>query len=147
MSDTKRERIIKAIETRMATITIANGYNTEIGKNVFRAIPKIDPSQLPACDIFPLTETTERIGGGNYLCTMALNIVAIAKTESQNPSVLSEQILGDIRMALAGLSFSSDAEDVSYASGGTNDYSNKETVSVTVNFIIKYFSKINDPYT
>ena len=147
MSDTKRERIIKAIETRMATITIANGYNTEIGKNVFRAIPKIDPSQLPACDIFPLTETTERIGGGNYLCTMSLNIVAIAKTESQNPSVLSEQILGDIRMALAGLSFSSEAEDVSYASGGTNDYSNKDTVSITVNLIIKYFSKINDPYT
>ena len=147
MSDTKRERIIKAIHTRLSTVTIANGYNTEIGKNVFRAIPKIDPSQMPACDIFPLTETTERIGGGNYLCTMALNIVAIAKTESQNASILSEQILGDIRMAIADLSFSSDAEDVSYTSGGTNDYSNKDTVSITVNFMIKYFSKINDPYT
>lgn len=146
MSETKRERIIQACLARAATITTANGYNTDIGLNIFRAISKIDPSRLPACVIYPLTETVERIGGGEYLCTMPLRAEAVALTGITNPSVLAEEILGDMRKAFLGARITPLIEEIHYASGGTNDYSHKDTVSVTANFTIKYFSKINNPY-
>ena len=146
MSDTRRERIIQAIGERAATITTANGFNTDIGLNTFRAISKVDPTLLPACVIFPLVETSEKIGGGDYLCSMPVKIEAIALVGTDNPSVVSELILGDIRKALTGSPISPLIEEILYASGGTNDYSRKDTVVVTSQFTIKYFSKITDPY-
>jgi len=146
MSDTKRELIIQACLARATTITTANGYNTDIGLNIFRAISKIDPTRLPACVIYPLTETVERVGGGDYFCTMPLRVEAIALTGITNPSVLAEQMLGDMREAFKGTKFTTLIEEIHYASGGTNDYSHKDSVSVIASFTIKYFSKINDPY-
>ena len=146
MSDTKRERIIQDCLVRAACITMINGYNTDIGLNTFRVITKIDPSRLPACVIYPLTETAERIGGGEYLCSMPLRAEAAAMTGIVNPSVLAEQMLGDLREAFLTPKPTDLIEEIHYASGGTNDYASKDTVSVTVNYTIKYFSKINDPY-
>ena len=146
MSDTRRERIIQAIGERAATITTANGFNTDIGLNTFRAISKVDPTLLPACVIFPLVETSEKMGGGDYLCSMPVKIDAIALVGADNPSVLSELMLGDIRKALTGSAITPLIEEILYASGGTNDYSRKDTVVVTAQFTIKYYSKINDPY-
>ena len=127
MSDTKRELIIQACLARAATITTANGYNTDMGLNIFRAISKIDPSRLPACVIYPLTETAERIGGGEYLCTMPLRAEAVALTGITNPSVLAEQMLGDMRQAFMGTTITTLIEEIDYTSGGTNDYSHRMT--------------------
>jgi hypothetical protein len=146
MSDTKREVIIQACMAAAATITTANGYSTDIGLNTFRAIPKIDPSRLPACVIYPQPETAERVGGGDYLCTMPLRAEAVALTGTINPSILAEQMLGDMRQAFLGTLITPLIEEIHYASGGTNDYTHKDTVAVTASFTIKYFSKINDPY-
>jgi hypothetical protein len=55
-------------------------------------------------------------------------------------------MLGDIRKALTGSAITPLIEEILYASGGTNDYSRKDTVVVTAQFTIKYYSKINDPY-
>ena len=84
---------------------------------------KIDPSRLPACIIYPFTETAERIGGGQYLCTMPLRVEAVALTGITNPSVLAEQMLGDLREAFMGAPITPLIEEIAYASGGTNDYS------------------------
>jgi hypothetical protein len=96
--------------------------------------------------IFPLVETSEKIGGGDYLCSMPVKFEAIALVGADNPSVLSELMLGDIRKALTGSAITPLIEEILYASGGTNDYSRKDTVVVTAQFTIKYYSKINDPY-
>ena len=146
MSDTRRERIIQAVMERAAAITTANGFNTDIGLNTLRAATKVDPTLLPACVIFPHVETSEKIGGGEYLCTMPVKIEAIVLVGSENLSVMSERILGDIRKAFTGSPITPLIEEIHYASGGTNDYSRKETMSITAQFTIKYFSKINDPY-
>jgi len=146
MSETKRELIIQACMAAAAIITTANGYNTDIGLNTFRAIPKIDPSRLPACIVYPLSETAERIGGGEYLCTIPLRVEAVALTGTINPSILAEQMLGDMRQAFLGTSITPLIEEIHYASGGTNNYTHKDTVAVTVSFTIKYFAKINHPY-
>ena len=41
---------------RAATITIANGYNTDIGANVQRVKHKLDPDDTPASVIWPEPE-------------------------------------------------------------------------------------------
>jgi|AMWB02.1.fsa_nt_gi hypothetical protein len=146
MSDTKRELIIQACLIRTASITTANGFNTDMGLNTFRAISKIDPSRLPACIVYPFSETAERVGGGEYLCTMPLRAESVALTGIINPSVLAEQMLGDMRQAFMGASITPIVEEIAYTSGGTNEYTKNDSVSVTANFTIKYFSKINDPY-
>ena len=146
MSDTKRELIIQACLVRAASITTANGYNTDMGLNTFRAISKIDPSRLPACIVYPFSETAERVGGGEYLCTMPLRAEAVALTGITNPSVLAEQMLGDMRQAFMGTSITTLIEEIAYTSGGTNDYSKNDSVSVIANFTIKYFSTISTPY-
>lgn len=146
MSDTKRELIIQACLVRAAIITTANGYNTDLGLNTYRAITKVDPSRLPACIVYPFTETAERIGDGQYLCTMPLRVEAVALTGITNPSVLAEQILGDLREAFMREPISSLIEDIAYVSGGTNDYSKNDSVLVTANFTIKYYTTITSPY-
>ncbi len=146
MSDTKRELIIQACLARAATIITANGYNTDIGLNIFRAISKIDPTRLPACIVYPFSETAERVGGGEYLCTMPLRAEAVALTGITNPSVLAEQMLGDMRQAFMGTPITTLLEEMAYTSGGTNDYTKNDSVSVTANFTIKYFSTISSPY-
>jgi len=146
VSDTKRELIIQACLVRAATITTANGYNTDMGLNAFRAIPKIDPCRLPACIVYPLSETAERIGGGEYLCSMPLRVEGVALLGIINPSALAEQMLGDLRQAFMGTSITTLLEEIAYASGGTNDYAKNDTISVIANFTIKYFSTISDPY-
>jgi hypothetical protein len=55
-------------------------------------------------------------------------------------------ILGDIRKAFTGSQITSLIEEIHYASGGTNDYTRTETVAVTAQIAIKYYSKITDPY-
>jgi hypothetical protein len=147
MSDTKRELIIQACLARATTITTANGYNTDMGLNTFRAISKIDPSRLPACIVYPFSETAERVGGGEYLCTMPLRAEAVALTGIINPSVLAEQMLGDMRQAFMRSSITALIEEIAYTSGGTNDYTKNDSVSVIANFTIKYFSTISTPYT
>lgn len=147
MSDTKRELIIQACLARATSITTANGYNTDMGLNTFRAISKIDPSRLPACIVYPFSETAERVGGGEYLCTMPLRAEAVALTGITNPSVLAEQMLGDMRQAFMGTPISTLLEEIAYTSGGTNDYTKNDSVSVSANFTIKYFSPISTPYT
>ena len=146
MSDTKRELIIQACLARAATISTANGYNTDIGLNIFRAISKIDPSRLPACIVYPFSETAERVGGGEYLCTMPLRAEAVALTGIINPSVLAEQMLGDMRQAFMGTPITTLLEEIAYTSGGTNDYTKNDSVSVIANYTIKYFSTISSPY-
>jgi len=146
VSDTIRELIIQACFARAASISMVNGYNTDMGLNTFRAISKIDPSRLPACIVYPFTETAERVGGGEYLCTMPLRVEAVALTGVTNPSVLAEQMLGDLREAFMLEPISSLIEDIAYVSGGTNDYSKNDSVLVTANFTIKYFTTITSPY-
>jgi hypothetical protein len=146
VSDTKRELIIQACLVRAASITTANGYNTDMGLNTFRAISKIDPSRLPACIVYPFSETAERVGGGEYLCTMPLRAEAVALTGITNPSVLAEQMLGDMRQAFMGTQITTLIEEIAYTSGGTNDYAKNDSVSVTANFTIKYFSTKSTPY-
>jgi hypothetical protein len=56
MADTIREQIISAYETRLADWTVANGFNVDCGRHVFRAVQHVDPGDLPAVVLQPRSE-------------------------------------------------------------------------------------------
>jgi len=147
--ETVRERIIQAFIARAESILTENGYNTQIGTHVFRAIKELDPSFIPACNILPLSDgTPERIGGGEYQATFSIRVEGLVRFGSLNPSVAAELLLGDLRKAFMRSSISDLIDEINYMGGGTDEYPDAKThfVLSVVTFSVKYFTNIYDPY-
>jgi len=103
---TIREQIISAITTRAEIIRTANGFNTDAGSNAIRARKNLDPSELPAVVIFPQREEVESRKFGVESKAMPIRIEAHAVFGSTDPSVISEQLLGDLIEAFTGVDYS-----------------------------------------
>lgn len=159
MADTIREVIIKDFLARGAVITTTNGYNTNIGANVFRARRTIDPDELPACDLWPQPENAENQYGVSA-CIMKLKIEGIVVFGLTNPSVISEQILGDLKKCFlshyntttsppTGWNRSAYIDGIVYTGGGLDEYPDEGqlTVGAYINLEVTYHTKIDDPYT
>ena len=152
--NTIREEIILEIIARAAVIRTAGSpqpYATDIGETVLRARPKVDPDDLPCTVVWPQAE-------------MAENVHGLAAFGAEDPSVVSERILGDLikcftspawdrRRLVAGSSpatyLDPYIESIVYQGGGTD--SSPEDGSVSVGnqaiFLVTYYTAIGDPYT
>jgi len=151
MSDTIRELIIQDIIARLGVITVANGYNTGIGVNVQRAKKAIDEDDVPVCNVWPRPETSEK-RYGQELCTMPVLIEGVMEFGSENPSVVSERILGDLKKAMGDLAWLQSLDyidSIAYVSGGSESYPDEEdvTVGAMAVFNISYMTAIGDPYS
>lgn len=164
MTDTIREQIIRKIVTRLAVITAAGGYNTDIGENVQRGRMKLDMSEVPACVVFPLPEEAER-RYGKVICRMPVKVEGMLRMPvhdydgmrylgESNPSVLSEKILGDLRKCITDQSAISTwtgglTDDVQYTGGGTDEYPDPEdeVTGANATFLITYKTLAGDPYS
>jgi hypothetical protein len=60
MSKPIRQRIIEALEAKVAEITTANGYNTGIGATVHMMRKSLHEDEIPGVCIWPGSETVER---------------------------------------------------------------------------------------
>lgn len=98
---TIREQIIAAAQTKLADITTAKGYRTNIGANVVLTRYELDPEELPACIVWPKPEDVERAYGANE-CSMGLAIEAISAHGSLAPVTVSESMLADVIECLTG---------------------------------------------
>jgi hypothetical protein len=163
MSETIREKIIQQIVTRLAVITTTNGYNIDLGASVERVRKNLDPSDLPACVVFPQPETVEPEYGVMKI-TMPVRIEGLAAFWATNPSVIAEQILGDLIKAMTDPTWdrrrlvTSPAspvvylaaydDSIVYKGGGTDEYPNDEdlTVGASALFEVTYSTKIGNPY-
>ena len=151
MSDTIREIIIQNIIARMASIRIAGGYNTDVGRNVERARKIISADDLPSCIVWPGMETAEK-KYGLTVCTMPVTVEGIIEFGAENPSVVSERILGDLIKNILSPLWSRSPDYISsiaYISGGTDSYPDEEnmTVGAMALFHIVYSTAIGDPYS
>ena len=98
--DSKRQLICNKVDTRLKTILIANGYNTDLGKNVFewRDNP-IDESELPALGWRDVSEddsnaSTGTIGYHNHVLTMEFKVAtAKGKTTAQEIRALLADVI------------------------------------------------------
>lgn len=151
MADTIRELVIQAIVTRLAIITVAGGYNSDIGEHVQRT--KMPPVAVPGCNVWPQPETSDR-KYQKSLNSMQVLIEAVTLYGSSNPSQVSEQILGDLKKAMLDPSWLKSLspnyiESVSPVGGGADDYPNEEdnTVGTKLMILVKYLETIGDPYS
>lgn len=164
MDTTIREKIIQEFLTRAALIRVSSPqvYATDIGENVLRARSKVDPSELPCIVVWPQVEEAE-IKYGRQLCKMPLKIEGVVKYGETDPSVVAEQILGDLIYCFVSQSWDRRrlivgsspvaynnpyAESVVYTGGGTNDYPDGAdiTVGVFITLIVTYYTQIGNPY-
>lgn len=163
MTDTIREQIISnGIMTVLAGTTVANGYNTDIGKNVLRAIqPGVD--DLPVCVAWPGDEEVEQVFGKNK-CVMPVRVEGIVKRAEYgysgmaylgetNPSVAAEKILGDLIKCLTdpatiASTTNSLGDSVKYTGGGPGEYPEpgSELAGAYVNIEISYKTLTGNPY-
>lgn len=155
-----REIIILDFMSRAATITVAGGYNIGLGEHPLRARKKIDPGELPAVVVNPGTEKSEARYGQNN-CKMTMRIEGIAVFGATDPSVISEQILADLKKCflapanlltspVSGWSRSPDYIDsIIYTEGGTEEApeDGQKTIGAFASFEVGYTTKLNDPYS
>ncbi len=110
MADTIRESIIRDIVIHLGVIRKENAYQTDCGRNVYRALSRIDPDDAPCIDVWPLPEEAENIHG-RVRSTMTVQVEGFgffdkeAVKRGQSPvvedaSTVSERILGDLIAAI-----------------------------------------------
>lgn len=150
MADTIRETIIKDFVTQAATLTVANGYNYDFGANVIRGRTAIDPDECPALVILPFPEASS-LSYGAHVNVMPIRIEGLVDFGTDNPSEVSEKILGDLVKCFASRSWSRSpdyADSITYTEGGTNSYpeAGESIVGAHVVMAVKYQTDIGDPY-
>ena len=149
-----REQIILAIISNLADITIANGYGTDIGKNVERAKFGLTEGELPSVVVWPQAEEANKIHGKTRI-TMPVKMEGLSLfTDIQNPSVICELMLGDIRKRMEAQGSTNNvadglAESIEYSAGGTDEYPEPghDRVGVYAVFNIMYKTVAGDPYS
>ena len=120
---TIREQIILAIISKLAVIRTAKGFHTDMGANVQRAKKKLDPDELPACVVWPkLEEAGNQYGSALHM--MPVQIEGQALHGAENPSVVSEKMLGDLIEAMAGIVWT-----LAFTGGGTYEIEVGDTVT------------------
>lgn len=98
----KRQRILEAFKTRLQTIAIADGFETDIGTKVLiNETPKFGPHDSAAVVVIP---GDDRIVGNfqgeyaNLMLPVEIHIVGLADID--NAGVRIEQILSDVKRAI-----------------------------------------------
>lgn len=97
----------------MAIVRTANAFETDIGAAVERAKKNLDPSELPACVVWPKPETVAReYGQGRFM--MPIQVEGLVLHGSTAPSTLVEQMLADLIEAVIGVTYT-----LAFTSGST----------------------------
>jgi hypothetical protein len=97
----KRRSVIAAVETRLAGIRVASGYNTDAGENVYLGeAPAMGPDDPDA--VLAVVLGDEELGhqGENVVVTLPIDVQAIVKVSREGPYVVLEAMVEDIKRAM-----------------------------------------------
>jgi hypothetical protein len=99
MPDTIRQRIITSLDARLKTILVANGYQTDVGANIFdwRA-EALEESDLPALIYRDTLCNTEISNISSYTHRMTVEIIAVVANDT--PMAIIRNIIADIDKAI-----------------------------------------------
>lgn len=164
--NTIRELIILELIARAAVIRTTGSpqaYATDIGATAFRALPKVDPDDLPCCVVWPQIEESENTHGMSKN-KMPVQVDGIAIFGGTDPSIIAERILGDLikcftspawdrrRIAASPASpvtyLAPYAESIVYQGGGpATPEDGAVSVGCSAKFLVTYWTKTGDPYS
>lgn len=100
MADSIAQQIMNAIGTRLQGITIANGYNTNAGNNVFadRVTPLIE-TELPGLIYRDPEEDEEALTMGYHQMTLKVEIEAVTYGAIA-PKDVRNKLIADVKKAV-----------------------------------------------
>lgn len=148
MPDSRRQQIIDKIKALLATITVANGFNTDVGSNVFewKSISFQD-TEIPGINIRDPNEEVET-RGGNHFYTLTIEIEA--KVSASATTNEAREVLADIQ-TLMGRNQNLDnlAHHVKPVQNELLDFEkvNKKFGTVLLRFEVEYATKAFQPYS
>ena len=95
MADTISDRIVAAVASRLETILVASGYNTDAGRSVYINKASLDSETIdyPALGVYSSGEDSEQITSRRQRNRMEIQIAALAKDSDIGP------LIGDIKTA------------------------------------------------
>jgi hypothetical protein len=148
MADSIRQQIVSAFKTRIQTIKISNGYETNIGNNIFEwKTTDFQESELPGADIRDTGEEVE-VRGGNHIYTLTIELEA--KITGATMATQARDIIADCMKAigvdprLGGLV--QETKPVNNESLGF-EQKDKKIGSLTMKFTLTYITRAFSPYT
>ena len=158
-----RERLMARVKERLMRITLANGYFTEIGSNVFFGrLINGDPNPLPCIHFWDAEETAAKIEGVEWN-TLVTVIEMYDKVDEDTVSVddgsalqvRAGRMLGDIKRAIAHSqaldrvdpTFEGQAEGLSYAGSNIIVGLRPELwLGASANYDLTYTTRYGDPF-
>lgn len=97
---TTREAILAALMTRVQAITIAHGYATDAGDQVFLGeAPQLGENDPPTA-IALVVEDDDVNSQGFLTVTLPIAVQALAKADLDAPWLAIEAVLGDVKRAI-----------------------------------------------
>lgn len=112
---TIREQLFDFFGTKLATMLKANGYNLDLGTEVFRSfLPTIDFGILPAVGFMPRAEESINLYGNHQKFDLVLDVQGIEKVGTIQAPQMVELIYADIIEAILGNTWT-----LNFDSGGT----------------------------
>lgn len=148
MAESVRQDVVTDLLTRLATITTANGYETDIGSNVDEhRTTDWQESELEGIDVRDPSEDVE-IRGANHAMTIHFEIEA--KTTGGTSPEKVRDIIADVTKAI-GLSpkFSSSVQDIKPVENESMNFNKKDKLfgSVLMKFDVRYVTKAFTPFS
>lgn len=147
MADSIRQQIMTALIIRLQTITIANGYETNVGGNVNDwHVSNFEETELPAMDVRDVNESTE-VRGSLHQNTLSIEIET--KVSGTASATTMRDIIADVVKAIGtDPSFSGLAQNIVPVQNATVelDQKDKRIASVLQSFDILYLTTAFKPY-
>ena len=102
MTDSVAKKILLALRSRLEMITLANGYQTDAGRNVMIGQRLADHRAdiLPAIRVMRSNEPTIQLQGRRRDLTFAASVECFVLADQDNPGLALEDVIADVKKAL-----------------------------------------------
>jgi hypothetical protein len=101
MTTPNRQLIIEALRDRLKVIEVANGFTTDAGRALFLGeTPELGEGDPDAAIAMVIREDDVRYQGMNLMIGLPVSIQALVKVSLDQPYLLIEALLGDIKRAV-----------------------------------------------
>jgi hypothetical protein len=146
MAKSIRQSIIESVIARLQTITTVNGYETNLGSNVFDwKVIDVEQSALPCVIVKDTTETiTTR--GGNHNCVLSIELEA--KSFGSDKEVVRNIIADMIKAIGVDPNFDAKVYGTTPVENETLDFEHHDKLysTISMNFEVKYSTLAFQPY-
>lgn len=99
---TLADDIAAEITARIAQISIANGYQTDIGLRLFQGRRRIDESHIPCAVIVEGEDSPSGQQNNKVKIEARYAVEGIAPCDPDNPNIIGRAIVADLKQAIWG---------------------------------------------